>query len=162
MAEAIAIVSVIASLAQLADYGFKLSTKLFSYSQAISRADRTIESISNDVSATSTVLKLLGDILREGEANYICRTGVEAAQGTIKECSIVLESLTKILDKMLPKSFEMEKEVKAFKGMKFREKIKWPFLEPKVELLMMRLDRSKVNLTMILGMFNFAKDITRQ
>ena len=47
MAEAIAALGVIASVAQLADYGFKLSIKLFSYSEAVSRADSAIASLSN-------------------------------------------------------------------------------------------------------------------
>ena len=66
--------------------------------------------------------------MKEDEANHICQTVIEATHETIKECFIVLKSLTKILDKMLPKSLEMGKEIKAFKGIKFREKMKWLFL----------------------------------
>src|SRR4051812_24071593 len=98
MAEAIAVVGIIASLVQLADYGFELSVKLFSYSKAVSCAYRKIESLSNEVSATSTVLKVLGDILREDEANYINKTAVEVTQGLVKECFVVFKSLAKILD----------------------------------------------------------------
>jgi hypothetical protein len=162
MAEAIAAIGVIASVAQLADYGFKLSIKLTSYSEAVSRADRTIESLSNEVSFTSGVLKVLGDILEDDEAKYISRTAVEATQGTVKECFVVFESLTKILDKALPKSLVMEKGGKTVKGMRLREKIMWPFLEPRVELLRVNLDRLKVNLTLMLEVLKFAKDITGQ
>jgi hypothetical protein len=159
MAEAIAAIGVIASVAQLADYGFKLSIKLVSYSEAVSRADKTIESLSNEVSFTSGVLRVLWDVLQQDEAKYFNRTAVEATQGTVKECFAVFEALAKILDKALPKSSD-EKGGKAPKGMRFREKIKWPFLEPKVELMRANLDRLKTNLTLMLEVLKFARDIT--
>jgi hypothetical protein len=162
MAEVIAAVGVIASVAQLADYGFKLSIKLTSYSEAVARADRTIESISNEVSFTSGVLKVLGDILEQDEAKYISRTAVEATQGTVKECFVVFESLTKILDKALPKSSDVEKGGKGAKGMRLREKMKWAFQEPKVELMRANLDRLKANLTLMLEVLKLARDMTGQ
>jgi hypothetical protein len=161
MAEAIAAVGVVASVAQLADYGFRLSIKLISYSEAVSRADKTIESLSNEVSFTSGVLKVLGDILEHDDAKLINRTAVEATQGTVKECFVVFEGLTKILDKALPKNAD-EKGARGGKGMKFRERMKWPFMEPKVELMRANLDRLKMNLTLMLEVLKFARDITSQ
>jgi hypothetical protein len=161
MAEAIAAVGVIASVAQLADYGFKLSIKLISYSEAVARADKTIESLSNEVSFTSGVLKVLGDVLQQDAARCLNRTAVEATQGTVKECFAVFEALTKILDKALPKSSD-DKAGKELKGMRLREKMKWPFLEPKVELMRANLDRLKTNLALMLEVLKFARDITNQ
>jgi hypothetical protein len=160
MAEAIAAVGAIASVAQLADYGFQLSIKLISYAEAVSRADKTIESLSNEVSFTSGVLKVLGDVLQQDGAKYFNSTAVEATQGTVKECFAVFEALSKILDKALPKSDEFS--TKGVKGMRLREKMKWPFLEPKIELMRANLDRLKMNLTLMLEVLKFARDITGQ
>jgi hypothetical protein len=136
-----------------------LSIKLFSYSEAVSRADESVQSLGNEVSLTAAVLKVLSGILQEDEAKYISRTAVEATQGTVKECFEVFEGLTKILDKALPKNWEVEKGGGGIKGMKISDKMKWPFLQPKVELLRVNLDRLKASLTLMLQVLSYAKDI---
>jgi hypothetical protein len=156
MAEALAFLGVVASVAQLADYGFKLSIKLFAYSEAVSKADKTIQSLSNEVSLTSAVLKELGTILQEEEAKYVSRTAVEATQGTVQECFSVFEQLNSTLEKstkgMGERGFSMK--------MKMAEKLKFPFLEPKIELLRSNLDRLKSSLTLMLQVLSYAKDIS--
>jgi hypothetical protein len=59
MAEAIAAIGAIASITQLAEYGFKLSIKLFAFGEAVATADRSVKSLSNEISLTSTVRTLL-------------------------------------------------------------------------------------------------------
>jgi len=43
------VIGVIASVAALAEFGFKLSVKLFSFSQAVASAGESIRDISNEV-----------------------------------------------------------------------------------------------------------------
>src|ERR1700761_8016979 len=99
MAEALAAVGVVASVAQLADYGFKLSIKLFAYSEAVSRADRSIHSLSNEVSLTAAVLRELSALLAADEARFISAAAVEATAGTVRECLEVFEGLGAVLEK---------------------------------------------------------------
>ena len=82
MAEVIAAIGIAASVAQLADYGFKLSVKLYSFSQAVSTADSSIKGISSDVSLTSTVLQELCLILKDEKAHFVSVTAVEATERT--------------------------------------------------------------------------------
>jgi hypothetical protein len=155
MAELLAAVGVVASVAQLADYGFKLSIKLFAYSSAVSKADKSIASLSNEVSLTSAVLKELSGFLRADEAKYISRTAVEATQGTVRECLGVFEELDGVLERTLGSG-----EKKGIGGkMRMGEKLKWPFMQPKVDLLRSNLDRLKASLTLMLQVLGYARDI---
>src|ERR1700761_7956649 len=105
MAEALAAIGVVASVAQLADYGFKLSIKLFAYSEAVSKADSAIASLSNEVSLTSAVLRELGTILQADDDARLVVNGaaVEATMGTVRECFAVFEGLGAVLDKSTPR-----------------------------------------------------------
>ena len=49
--------ALLASIVQVADVGLRLSLRLFTFGETVSSADRSILSISKDVSFTSSVLK---------------------------------------------------------------------------------------------------------
>lgn len=93
MAEAIAAIGIVASVVQLADFGFKLSVKLFTFSKAVASADTSIQEISNDVSLTSTVLKELCQILQADESHVVSENALEATRQTVKECMSIFEQL---------------------------------------------------------------------
>lgn len=160
MAEALALIGVAASVVQLADFGFKLSIRLFSFSEAVSKADKTIQSLSNEVSLTSAVLKELGSILQEEEARYVSKTAVEATQGTVQECFGVFDQLSSTLEKSMKGTREKDRGVTT--RMRMTDKLKFPFLEPKIELLRSNLDRLKSSLTLMLQVLSYARDIARR
>jgi hypothetical protein len=159
MAEALAALGVVASVAQLADYGFKLSIKLFAYSEAVYKADKTIRSFSNEVSLTSAVLKELSNILGAEECRYVSERAVEATHTTVKECSAVFDQLDKILEKSMGSNLNSGLEPSKISTF---ERFKWPFLQPKVDLLRSNLDRLKASLTLMLQVLSFARDISKQ
>lgn len=159
MAEVIAALGVAASVAQLADYGFKLSIKLFSYSQAVSQADASIQGISNDVSLTSTVLQELCGILKSDDTHIVSSSAVEATQQTVKECLQIFEQLSAALDKSLG-TLGISEKGKAKKGRVALEKLKWPFKQPKMELLRSNLDRLKASSTLMLQVLSYARSIS--
>lgn len=162
MAEVIAALGVAASVAQLADYGFKLSVKLFSYSQAVSQADTSIKGISNDVSLTSTILQELCGILKSDGNHVVSVSAVEATQQTVRECLHIFEELSAALDKSLETLGVAEKEKggKVKKGRVSMERLKWPFKQPKMELLRSNLDRLKASLTLMLQVLSYARSIS--
>jgi hypothetical protein len=87
MAEALAAIVAIASISQLAEYGFKLSVKLFAFSEAVAAADRSVKSLSNEISLTSTVLRELSELLRsETNKKYVSSRAIEATEKTVQEC----------------------------------------------------------------------------
>ena len=165
MAEAIAAIGIVASVAQLADYGFKLSVKLFSFSRAVSAADESIKAISNDVSLTSAVLQELCRIIKSDESNVVSPRAVEATQQTVNECLQVFEQLNDALDKSLAnlgKLENVEGKAKVKRGTIALEKLKWPFKQPKMELLRSNLDRLKESLGLMLQVLSYARDLSNR
>ncbi|CAG8972612.1 hypothetical protein HYALB_00005381 [Hymenoscyphus albidus] len=162
MAEVITILGVAASVAQLADYGIKLSIKLFSYSQAVSQAPVTIKELSNDVSLTSTILQELCKILKSNQAHVVSSSAIEATQQTADECLAIFKQLNDALEKSLVTLgiAESEHVEKARKGRVVLEKLKWPFKQPKMELLRLNMDRLKASLTLMLQVLNYAGSIS--
>jgi hypothetical protein len=89
MAEALAVIGAIASISQLAEYGFKLSVKLFAFSETVATADRSVKSLSNEISLTSTVLRELSELLRSENRhgpNHASPGAIEATEKTV--CSL--------------------------------------------------------------------------
>jgi hypothetical protein len=159
MAEALAFLGVVASVAQLADYGFKLSIRLYAYSQAVSKADKSIIAFSNEVSFTSSLLKELSDILSVEETRYASERAIEATQMTVKECFVVFDQLNKILEKSMGSGVDSGPESSKISTF---NKLKWPFVQPKVELLRSNLDRLKTSIAVMLHVLSFARDISKQ
>ncbi len=153
MAEALAAVGVVASVAQLADFGFKLSLKLYTFSSTVSAAEPSIKALSSDVSLTSTVLKELCLIMKSDETSHVVSpTAIDATAKTVKDCLIVFEELDGTLEKSLRVMGEGG-------GKRMREKLKWPFKQPKMELLSSNLDRLKASLTLMLQVLSYARDL---
>lgn len=159
MAEALAALGVVASVAQLADYGFKLSIKLYAYSEAVHKADKSIRSFSNEVSLTSAVLKELSVILGAQENQCVSERALAATQTTVKECFVVFNQLNKILEKSM--GVGAENGTDSSKLSTF-DRLKWPFVQPKADLLRSNLDRLKASLTLMLQVLSFARDISKQ
>ena len=165
MAEALAAIGIIASIAQLADYGFKLSVKLYTFAEAVSSADRSINTISNDVSLTSTVLRELSEILKADDAHYVSERAIAATEQTVKDCFVVFEELSGALDRSLKSSVPAsgkDGKAKVKSSRAALEKLKWPFLQPKMELLRSDLDRLKASLTLMLQVLSYARDLSRR
>jgi hypothetical protein len=132
MAEVIAALGVIASVAQLAEYGFKLSVKLYSFSETVYTADKSIKSISNDVSLTSTVLKELCQVIKSDDAYVVSENAILATKQTVEECLKIFSDLDDALAKSLSNMGksdigDSEKPKKANRGTATFERLKWPF-----------------------------------
>lgn len=131
--------------------GFKLSMKLYTFSEAVYKADASIKSISSDVSLTSTVLKELCGIIRNDESGIVSNNALIATSQTVKDCLKIFEELDQELDKSIGEG-----------GMRKRDKVKWPFKEKKMELLRGNLDRLKASLTLMLQVLSYARDVSSQ
>jgi hypothetical protein len=163
MAEVIAALGVVASVAQLADYGFKLSVKLYTFGESVYTADKSIKTISNDVSLTSTVLKELCLIIESDEEHIVSNNALEATRHTVDECLAIFQQLNDALDKSLGNMGMLEKldgKTKVKRGSVALEKLKWPFKQNKMELLRSNLDRLKASLTLMLQVLSYARDVS--
>lgn len=164
MAEAFAVIGIVASIVQL-DFGAKLSVKLFAFSQTAASADESVKSLSNDVSLTSTVLRELSSIIDADKSKVISPAAIQATQQTVAECLNVFEQFEQALDKCLGGSDITKHGKKTAEDRKLMgkvEKLKWPFKQPKMDLLRSNLDRLKTSVSLMLQVLCYARDIGSQ
>ena len=149
--------ALLASIVQIADTGYRLSLKLYTTGEAISSADRAIVTISKDISLTSTVLKELGHILGrdEDENDRICSDNlIQTAGNSVNECLEVFEELDKMILKNMPNLSQGNKATRATMAM---ERLKWPFIQPRIQLLKGSLDMLRANISLMLNVLIYAR-----
>ena len=160
-------VGIIASVVQIADVGLRLSIKLYTFGEIVASADRSVISISKDVSLTSGVLKELGQILdKDKETGTFSETAVQTADGVVKECLEVFKEMDNIIVKRLPslgaagKGGGQGERVKRATVM--LERLKWGYLQPKLELLRSNLDSLKSTLLLMLNVITYARQVSEK
>jgi hypothetical protein len=92
------IIGLAANVLQIADYGWKTSYKLYAFSKKVHEAGKTIELISQDISATGAVSKQLGDEIGRDETakpgSRLCSQGlIDAASKLIEECKDLFKEI---------------------------------------------------------------------
>ena len=155
----------IASVVQIADVGLRLSIKLYTFGEIVASADRSVISISKDVSLTSGVLKELGQILdKDKETRTFSENAVQTADGVVKECLEVFQEMENMLVKKMPGLATGDRDGKgverAKRAMVMLERLKWGFLQPKLELLRSNLDRLKSTLLLMLNVITYARQVS--
>ena len=157
---------IIASVVQIADVGLRLSIKLYTFGEIVASADRSVISISKDVSLTSGVLKELGQILdSDRETRTFSENAVQTADGIVKECLGVFQEMESMLVKKLPglaqtDSGNGKSGQRANKATVMLERLKWGYLQPKLQLLRSNLDRLKSTLLLMLNVITYARQVS--
>ncbi|KAI9794723.1 MAG: hypothetical protein M1833_007380 [Piccolia ochrophora] len=154
--------AVITSIVQLADVGLRLSLKLYAFGETMASADRAIISVSKDVSMTSSVLQELGQTLKRDQQARLCsKTALQTANGIVKECLVVFQELESMLETSAAKVGPKGKgKGKWTLGM--LERLKWPFLQPKMQLLRGNLERLKTTLLLMLNVIIYAGQLSEK
>lgn len=159
---------IIASVVQIADVGLRLSIKLYTFGEIVASADRSVISISKDVSLTSGVLKELGQILdKDRETRTFSENAVQTADGVVKECLEVFHEMENILVKKLPSLGGGGKEgprggERVKRATIMLERLKWGYLQPKLQLLRSNLDRLKSTLLLMLNVITYARQVSER
>ncbi|KAK5223801.1 hypothetical protein LTR72_005187 [Exophiala xenobiotica] len=145
----IEILGIAASLIQIAELGCRLSVKLCVFSRKIKSADKTIDSISQEISATGAVLQQLGSELSKDENAELCSNeALATTRKLVDNCMSVFTELESSLDGCSPGSNSL---VSAWK-----QRVKFPFLEAQIEVLRSNLERLKSSLLVMLTVLVFA------
>ena len=146
------VVGLVASVVQLAGTGIKLSISLYTFAETVASADKSITHIAKDISLTSAVLTQLGDNLKDDRYIGVASdNAIKTADEVVHECSQVFSEINAALAKATGKG----------KGKLSLSNFKWPFLQPKMELLRSNLDRLKSTLTLMLNVLTYAKSKKR-
>ena len=153
--------ALIASIIQVADVGFRMSLRLYEFGETVASADRSILTISKDVSLTSSVLKELGRTFREDKGQIRSDNATETAKRVVQDCSDVFEEMEALLLAKTPhlKSGCTDKTARA---RLLLERLRWPKIKGKIELLNCSLDRMKSTLTLMLNVIIYAQQISQR
>ena len=153
-------IGIVASVIQIADVGLRLSLKLYTFGETVASADRTVLSISKDISLTSSVLQELGHNLKiDHEARICSENAVKTAEEVVQECLKVFKEIDGLLEKSAARMGD-EGKPKAKWTSAVVGKLKWPFLQPKMQLLRSNLDRLKATLLLMLNVMTYARQIS--
>src|SRR2546423_1613618 len=107
------------SILQIADFGLKVSSVVYQYSQNVRRADSRIKLLGNHVKYTSNVIDELGRLFaREQTHNIISPKAEGTAKELARDCSSLFEEIQTALDDGKKNHW------------------KWPFKQPDVDLHM--------------------------
>ena len=148
------IVGIAASVIQIAELGARLSVKLFVFSRKIKSADKSIDSISQDIAATGAVLQQLGSELSKDENAELCSNeALATTRNLVDSCMSVFKDLESSLDGRFPSSNSV---VAGWK-----RRLKFPFLEAQIEVLRSNLERLKSSLLVMLNVLIFAAQVRR-
>ena len=150
---------IIASVAQIADLGVRLSLRLYTFGETVASADNSISAISKDVSLTSSVLRELGQTLEKDQQSRLCsQNALETADGIVKECFEIFQSMDKSLAKSMSR-LGLQNGQRGAKTVAALERLKWPFLQPKMQLLRSNLERLKSTLLLMLNVLTYARQV---
>ena len=148
---------IVASIIQIADVGLRLSLRLYSFGETAASADKAIVSISKDVSLTSSVLQELGEHLKKDRDAPICsENAIKTAEEIGRECLHVFQELDGALEKGLKRLGVGGREKSRWIST-VKERLRWPLLQPKMELLRTNLDRLRVTLLLMLNVMIYAR-----
>ncbi|KAK7895051.1 hypothetical protein LTR67_005790 [Exophiala xenobiotica] len=148
----IEILGIAASVIQIAELGCRLSVKLCVFSRKIKSADKTIDSISQEISATGAVLQQLGNELSKDENAELCSNeALATTRKLVDNCMSVFTELESSLDGCSSSSNSV---VAAWK-----QRLKFPFLEAQIEVLRSNLERLKSSLLVMLNVLIFAAQV---
>ena len=147
--------SITASIVGIASTGIQLSTTLYNYTETVINADKNIREIARDLSITSSVITELGALLGQDDAAQLqCESALTTAREAVHDC----EEVFKEIQKELNKSLDLEGNGKS--PMSKLKRLKWPLVEPKLNVLQVRLERLKNTLVLMLNVVTYARKVT--
>lgn len=147
--------SITASIVGIASTGIQLSTTLYSYTETVINADKNIREIARDLSITSSVITELGALLGQDDAGQLqCESALTTAREAVHGCEEVFKEIQKELNKSL------DLEGNGMSPMSKLKRLKWPLVEPKLNVLQVRLERLKNTLVLMLNVVTYARKVT--
>lgn len=149
----------------IADVGLRLSITLYTSRDIVASADRSVISISKDVSLASGVIKALGQILdKDMETRTFSETAIQIEDGMVKECLGGFQEMDSMIVKNLPSLAKGDGRdgtsgERAKRATVMLERLEWGYLQPKLQLLWSNLDRLKSTLLLMLNVITYARQV---
>jgi hypothetical protein len=133
---------------------------LYSYSDSVWKADKSLRDIAADVSLTASVLSELGSLLQsDSSEKLVSVTALATADQTVSGCKQVFEEIDDSVVKLLGEDGPQKGKGKE-SGMSVWNRMKWPLIEPKIRLLQSNLERLKSTLLLMLHVITYARTLS--
>ena len=146
----------LAGVVQVIDVGMRLSVNLYKFGQTVACADQSTLLISKDISHACSILKTLAHCLENHrEEKLYSHNAINTADTIVKECLEVFRKMDGALRKRASRMGLAGGSRRA--ATVALERLKWPFLKPKMMLLWCRLDRLKSSLQLSLSVLIYAR-----
>ena len=166
----IEILGIAASVIQIADAGARLSSKLFVFTRKIKDADRSIQDISQEIAATGAALRELGEALEQDKyASLGSRHSIDQTSQIVADCWKVFTDINETIGgEKLVKGPETTNEkvsntLARFKQptFTFKQRFKFPFIEPQINMLRSKLESLKSSLVLMLQVLLLAEQVRK-
>lgn len=150
------ILGLAASVIQIAELGGKLSVKLFTFTRKVKNANKSIDALSQDIAATGAVLKQLGEAFSKDDQLRVCsQDAIDTARTLVDDAKKVFEGLEKLIDG------DQKTSSRVTIGTAWKQRLKFPFLEPHIAEVQANLERLKSSLLVILNVLIFAEQLRK-
>ena len=151
----------VAAVVQLADVGVRIGDKIYTFGQTVASADDSIVFISKHIAHTSSILKTLADRLDKDHEEYLYSpSDVNTADTIVKECLEIAQEMDRALSKrMIRMGLDGGSSRSAIIAL---ERLKWPFLKPRMMLLWSHLDKLTSSLHLLLNVFIYARSLVER
>ena len=145
-----------ASILAIGAAGVQVSIKLAAFANQVGTAPNRIRSIANDVSLTANVLQQLSELANKNDndkaVNVFNEDGLATTQASADACKTVFQELDDVLRSASQQI--RENRNKTSMGQKIilskHERMKWPFLQPKIDSLRTALRDARETLMLML------------
>lgn len=150
-----------ASILATAGVGFQISLKLIAFADQVGTSPKRIQDVGTDVSVTAGTLYELGELMNnkmstKRAVEMFHSHQIQNIVAFSTECKEIFEELKKILSKANQQLREVHKSTTKSQNaspkieLSRSDRMRWPFLQPSMELLRIALGDAKGTLTLIL------------
>ncbi|GIK06348.1 hypothetical protein Aspvir_001996 [Aspergillus viridinutans] len=144
------IIGIAASILQIADLGATVSVKLCTFYRQLKSADESAQSLSSEVALTCSILRQLGENLKQDEQTRLYSAqAFETAQDVLRECEKVFRRISAAVD---------ESRADATKNAIQRAARRFGFvlMERELDVLKGNLERLKSTMLLLLNVIMYA------
>ena len=153
--------ALIASIVQVVDVGIRVSGTLYAFCQTVASADDSVLFISKDISHTCSILELIGHSLQKDRgAQLYSQNDIGMAETIVKECLDIFHEMDTALSKKV-KRIRSDSSSSRVASVAL-ERVKWPFLKPKMIILWKNLAKLKSSLLLMLTVFIYARHLVER
>ena len=148
--------SAAASILAIGAAGAQVSIKLAAFANQVGTAPNRIRSIASDVSLTANVLQQLSELLNKNDndkaVSVFNKDGLATTQASADACKSVFQELDDVLKRASQQIRENRNKTALGHNIVLskHERMRWPFLQPKIDSLRTALRDARETLMLML------------